>query len=256
METETNQTPAQPDNAAASPAKKQPHTLREIIESDEFKRQMGLALPKHLTPDRMARVAVTLLIKTPALAQCSPASFLLAMMTCSALGLEPDGRRAHLIPYGKDVQLIVDYKGIVELVLRSGQVSKIHADVVCENDHFDVDRGEIVAHKIDYRKPRGEPFAAYSIVRFKDGAEKCEVMTAEEIDAVRSRSRAGKSGPWVTDWREMAKKTVFRRMSKWLPLSAEIRDAVESDDDQFDYAKTKNVTPRGEMFPGLGEETK
>jgi len=137
------------------------------------------------------------------------------------------------------------------LAMRSGQVATIHADVVCEEDVFDVDRGAIVAHKIDYRKPRGAVFAAYSIVRFKDGAEKSEVMTREEVEAVRSRSRAGKSGPWVTDWNEMAKKTVFRRLSKWLPLSAEIRDVVEADDDQFDNHRERNVTPKGDPFPGL-----
>jgi recombination protein RecT len=255
MESETTtpaQAPATTQTAPApAPATKQPQSVREIIESAEFKRQMGLALPKHLTPDRMARVAITALLKTPALAQCNPASLLKALMDCSALGLEPDGRRAHLIPYGKEVQLIVDYKGIVELVMRGGQVSNIHADVVCENDLFTVDRGQIVEHKIDYRQPRGKVYAAYSLVRFRDGGEKAEVMTVEEVEAIRSRSRAGKSGPWVTDWNEMAKKTVFRRLSKWLPLSAEIRDAVEADDDQFENHRERNVTPMGDPFPGL-----
>ena len=63
---------------------------------------------------------------------------------------------------------------------------------------------------------------------------KAEVMTTEEVERIRARSKAGKEGPWVTDWNEMAKKTVFRRLSKWLPLSAEYRDAVDKDDDVLD----------------------
>lgn len=153
------------------------------------------------------------------------------MLTCSQLGLEPDGRRAHLIPYGKTCQLIIDYKGLVELAMRSGEVSNIHADVICENDEFLCDRGQIVKHEIDYRKERGSVFAAYAICRFKDGSEKSEVMSVMEIDAIRKRSRASGSGPWVTDYNEMAKKTVFRRLSKWLPLSSEFREALEKDAD-------------------------
>jgi recombination protein RecT len=69
----------------------------------------------------------------------------------------------------------------------------------------------------------------------KDGTCKCEVMGLDQIEAIRKRSRAGSSGPWVTDWDEMAKKTVFRRASKWLSLSPELRDAVNVDDDQIEH---------------------
>jgi recombination protein RecT len=127
--------------------------------------------------------------------------------------------------------------------MRSGIVSNLHADVVCENDTFTVDRGEIKEHKINYREPRGKVYAAYAICRFKDGSEKSEVMTKEEVDAIRGRSRAGNSGPWVSDYNEMAKKTVFRRLSKWLPLSPEERDAVESDDSQFENRTIEVAKP-------------
>jgi len=70
-------------------------------------------------------------------------------------------------------------------------------------------------------------------------------MTKAEIEAIRNRSRAGKSGPWVTDFAEMAKKTVVRRLSKMLPLSSEIMRHVEADDDQF---KMRNVTPTAPSF--------
>ena len=199
---------------------------------------MALALPKHLTPDRFVRVAINAMMRTPTLAQCDHASFFNCLLNLSALGLEPDGRRAHLIPYWNskrnihEAQLIVDYKGLVELAMRSGKVSLIHADVVCENDLFEYDMGEIKAHKINFREPRGEMYAAYCIIRMKDGTVKAEVMSKDEIEAIRKRSRAGNAGPWITDFSEMSKKTVFRRASKWIELSPELRDAFEKDDDR------------------------
>lgn len=214
-----------------------PKTLRTRLEGEEFRAQVAKALPRHLTPDRFIRVAATAIMRTPKLAECDQVSFFNALLSLSQLGLEPDGRRAHLIPFENrkrgvtECQLIVDYKGLAELAMRSGTVSHIHADVVCENDVFEYDRGEIKRHLIDFKRPRGAVYAAYAICRFKDGTEKAEVMNREEIEAIRQRSKAGQSGPWVTDWNEMAKKTVFRRLSKWLPLSPEYRDALDVDAD-------------------------
>jgi len=161
------------------------------------------------------------------------------LLDLSALGIEPDGRRAHLIPYGKECTLILDYKGIAELVMRSGTVASIHADKVCVNDAFEVDTGRIVTHKPNYAADRGIAYAYYVLITFKDGTEKSEVMTRDECEAIRKRSRAGSSGPWVTDFDEMAKKTVFRRASKWLPLSPEIQDVIRRDEE----TEYRNVTP-------------
>lgn len=231
--------PAQNNTKSGPPAAKGTETVGDLMRTEGFKKAVAAALPAHLKAERFMRVALTTLTRTPKLQQCDQASFASAMLTLSQLGLEPDGRRAHLIPFQNakrgcfECQVIVDYKGIVELVMRSGKVSNIHADVVCENDVFEYDRGELKAHKPNFRQPRGEVYAVYALIRFKDGSEKCEVMTREEVEEVRKRSRASKAGPWVTDWNEMAKKTVFRRLSKWLELSPELRDAVEADDDHF-----------------------
>lgn len=208
--------------------------LKQLINSKAMRSQFALALPKHLTAERFSRIAITALTRTPKLQDCTPESLMKCLLDLSAMGLEPDGRRAHLIPYGKECTLVVDYKGLVELVMRSGSVSSIHADKVCDGDEFEWDRGEVKKHKIDFRSKRGESYAFYIIVKFKDGTEKHEVMTRDEVESIRKRSRAGNSGPWVTDFDEMAKKTVFRRASKWLPLSPEIRDAMEKDGDELE----------------------
>jgi recombination protein RecT len=224
-----------------------PATIRTRLESPDFAAAVAKALPKHLTPERFIRVAITTMTKTPKLAQCDQASFFGALLTLSQFGLEPDGRRAHLIPYGTTCQLVIDYKGLVEMAMRSGQVASIHADKVCEHDQFRVNRGQVEQHEIDYRKPRGAAYAYYALIIFKDGAQKSEVMTREEVDAIRKRSRAGTNGPWVTDYDEMAKKTVFKRASKWLPLSADVIDLMEKDDDRFD--EIKRVGPVAEPAP-------
>lgn len=243
----------QPNGALAQ--KPRPTTLKGWLQGDDFKAAVAQALPRHCTPERFIRSAITALTRTPDLQNCEPAGFLSAMITLSQYGLEPDGRRAHLIPFRNnkrgvtEVQLIIDYKGLAELVMRSGVVSYVHADIVCEKDVFEHDKGEVKRHTIDFKsQSRGAVYAAYALCRFKDGTEKAEVMTRAEIEAIRGRSRAGRSGPWVTDWNEMAKKTAFRRLSKWLPLSSEIREAIEVDDDRLETESLRQVasTTEGE----------
>jgi recombination protein RecT len=205
-------------------------TIRDHLHSDAFANQIAEILPKHLKPERMVRVAAAALKKTPALTKCDQASFFSAMIQLSQWGLEPDGRRAHLIPYGTTCTLVLDYKGLVELILRTGNVSAIHADKVCDADEFVYDCGQVIRHRIDFRKPRGEAYAYVCIITRKDGTKKCEVMSLDEVNAIRKRSGSPNKGPWVTDFDEMAKKTVFKRASKWCELSSEIRDAIEHDD--------------------------
>lgn len=232
-------------------------TLRQHLESPAFMSAVAKALPKHLTADRFIRVALTAITRTPKLASCDQASFFSSLLTLSQLGLEPDGRRAHLIPFENrkrgvvECQLIIDYKGLAELAFRSGQISTLHADVVRDGDLFTYSAGKLEQHvpwflRKDAAKPgaEGEIIAVYATAEFRDGSRKTEVLSRSEVEAVRQRSRAGGSGPWVSDWSEMAKKTAFRRLSKWLPLSPELRDAIDADDDQLE----KNVTPVAERI--------
>ena len=219
-------------------------TIKDRIQGDEFRKAVAHVLPKHLTPDRFVRIAIMAITRTPKLAECDQASFFGALMTLSQLGLEPDGRRAHLIPFRNtkrncmECQLIVDWKGLAELAMRSGMVSYLHADIVSDGDLFEYDMGRVVKHvpwflRRDESKPQdpGDVIAAYAFAEFKDGTRKAEVLSIREVEGIRARSKSADSGPWVTDWSEMAKKTAFRRLSKWLPLSPEFRDAVDKDDE-------------------------
>ena len=228
-------------------------TLRSQIESPAFAAQVAKVLPKILTPDRFIRVAVTAMTRNPKLRECDQASFFGAMLSLAQMGLEPDGRRAHLIPFENrrrgcvECQLIIDYKGLAELAMRSGTISYLHADVLRDGDVFDYSLGEIAKHvphylRRDADKPEkaGDVFAVYAVARFKDGSTKAEVMSIDDVEGIRKRSRSGSSGPWQTDYNEMAKKTAFRRLSKWLPLSPEYRDALDNDGDDIDTLR--NVT--------------
>lgn len=227
-----------------------PKDIRSLIMSDAMKKQFAAALPDHLSPERFARIALTALTRTPKLAECTQESLMRCLLDLSALGLEPDGRRAHLIPYKDQCTLILDWKGLAELAMRSGIIAKLHADVVCENDEFDYNLGEVVSHKINFRQPRGEMYAAYAMAVTKEGPVFVAVLNKDEIDSVMKRSQGYKSAiqynkthPWITDYNEMAKKTAFRRLSKWLPLSAEFRDAVDKDDD-LPPLEPRDVTPK------------
>ena len=214
--------------------------LRSLIASDKFKDQVALALPAHCTPDRFARIALSALNRTPKLADCSQSSVLKCLMDLSAFGLEPDGRNAHLIPYGNECQLIIDWKGLVALAKRNGDVTAWQAFDVCENDLFTWENGE-VKHSIDYRKDRGKPQCYYSKVTLKDGGASYEVMTLAEVEAIRARSKSKNNGPWVTDFGEMAKKTVVRRHSKQLDLSPQVQDAVATDTGDFEDQRQMRV---------------
>lgn len=216
-------------NPAATDQKRD---IRALINSDAVKNQLAMVLPKHMTADRMARVAITAILKTPKLMQCKPESLLQALMLCSQTGLEPDGRNAHLIPYGDTVQVIFDYKGLVALAERNG-VKNIRAVAVCDNDEFNFeikDGRPTVSHKIDWKRPRGNAYVFYGTCLRNDELD-VEVMHKDDIDAIRRRSKASGSGPWVTDYEEMAKKTVLRRMSKRWDISPEAFDGINQDYD-------------------------
>lgn len=244
-----SQVATQPAGPVAAPSAKK--TFEQLVASDQFKSQIAAALPKHLTPERFIRVLMTATMKNPQLLECTQESMFKGIFDCAAAGLELDGRRAHLVPLRNtkkqgaplEANLWLDYKGIAELVMRSGVVSNIHADVICENDIFEYDRGELKRHTIDFKKPRGEMYAAYCIIRMKDGGEKVEVMGKEDIDRIRNGSMGKNATPWTQHYNEQAKKTVFKRASKWVPLSPETRDVVEDKDEVIDISSSPSNAP-------------
>ncbi len=211
--------------------------LKKILTSDAMMEQFAKALPRHLSAERFVRICSTALLRTPLLAECTQESFFKCLLDLSAMGLEPDGVRAHLIPFRNnsdgtvECTLLIDYKGLVEIVRRSDSVSRIHADIVCPGDIFEFNAGSIVRHTWDLSNERGALIAAYAMVVHKDGTNQAVVLQKSEVEAVRQRSRSKDKGPWVTDYAEMAKKTAFRRLCKWLTLSPEVLQHISEDDE-------------------------
>lgn len=217
-------------------------TLADLMSDAKIKAQMALALPKHLNADRLARIAMTEMRRVPALAKTSPESFLGAIMQCAQLGLEPSNGLGHayLIPFGNgkdskgraNVQLIIGYRGMIDLARRSGQILSISARAVYEHDDFSYEYGlhEDLKHVPFEGGDAGVLTHVYAVARLKDGGVQFEVMSRKQIEAVRAQSKAANSGPWVTHFEEMAKKTVIRRLFKYLPVSIEMQQATVLDE--------------------------
>ncbi|WP_026678189.1 recombination protein RecT [Fictibacillus gelatini] len=224
---------------AASPAQTIAAYLKKMAPEIEK------ALPSHMNPDRLARIALTTIRTNPTLLECTVPSLMGAVMQSAQLGLEP-GLIGHcyFVPFNnkkkgpdgreyweKDVQFIIGYKGMIDLARRSGQIQNIYAYTVHENDEFEYALG--LHPKLEHKPAtgnRGKMTHAYAVAHFKDGGYQFEVMDVEEIEKRKKRSKASKNGPWVTDYEEMAKKTVIRHMWKYLPISIEIQEQAAQDE--------------------------
>ena len=195
-----------------------------------------MAIPKNLTVERLLRVSMTAIRNNPKLLDCSQQSLLACIMGCATLGLEPEPflGQAYMVPYFNkkknclEAQLIPGYRGYITLARRSGEVQSVQAQVVYENDFFNLQYG--LRETLDHTPAegdRGEVKGAYVIFRYKDGSYSFDYMPKSDIDKIKGRSKSANSGPWVTDYPEMAKKTVIRRHVKLAPLSVELAKATE-----------------------------
>ena len=216
------------------PAVQKVADIRGLLEKS--RKQMEMALPKHLTADRLLRVAMTSIQRTPKLMECTPQSLLACVMVCAQLGLEPDQflGQAYLVPFRDNKKgvtictLIPGYRGYIALARRSGEVQSISSQVVYEKDHFELSYGidDKLVHRPHIDGDRGKPIGAFVVFKYKDGGYSFDFMSTEDIEKIRKRSKAATDGPWVTDWAEMAKKTVIKRHVKLAPLSVEFQRAV------------------------------
>jgi recombination protein RecT len=223
-------------STAVTTKPERPTTIQGMLVA--YKSEIARALPKHLSADRMARVALTECRKTPALLRCKPESLFGAVIQASQLGLEPGGAMGHsyLIPFGQEVQFIVGYRGMIDLARRSGQIVSLEAHPVYKGDTFSCTFGlhSDLKHEPAWDTPDRTDAAnlqfVYAVAKLKDGGTQFEVMSRQEVDAIRNRSKAGKAGPWVSDYAAMALKTVIRRLFKYLPVSIEMQRAVALDE--------------------------
>lgn len=233
-----------------------PITLRARLDqmTPEFKK----ALPGHITAERFVRTAQTAIALTRNIEKVkNPASLLAACTKAATDGLILDGREAALVvDYNGDVQYRPMMRGLLKLAYQSGQIKSLVVEPVREKDHFDhepTNAEQPIVHKVDHREDRGNVYAVYALAELMSGGIVHEVMNLKDVNAIRDRSdayRAFKNGkikstPWETDWAEMARKTVFRRISKYLPSSTD-RDAFQQAAERIDEEYTLDHTEAGE----------
>lgn len=244
-------------------------------------------VPKHMTPERLARITLTAISRTPKLAECTPASIVGAVMNCATLGLEPNLiGHAYLVPFynGKagvmECQFQIGYKGQIDLIRRTGDVSKIYAETVYENDLFVYLKGEdkrlihvpfdmlhllenflpdkdggfldiMIAEAVrDIRKrnpkDQGKPVRYYSAYRLKDGSFDFVTMTKQQclIHAEtfsKSKYNGNFVGPWLEHFDAMCKKTCIKEMAKYMPISIEIQEKLTTDEAVLKLRKDNGI---------------
>ena len=241
---------------AKPPAVRDSSPVQQFKEELELRKKMfGTMLPAHVPVEKFTSNILAAVTMTPALLKCDRGTLFKSAMVAANLGLmvDPVLGHAYLIPYGSVVQCIPGYKGLIHLARQSGEIASLYAHEVYENDTFDMELGtnKRIIHKPLLTGERGAligVYAAWSYSKAIDQSGKLamdfEYMTIADIEAIRNRSKAGNSGPWKTDYVQMARKTVIRRASKYLPLSVQ-RAAVL--DTAFDTGASVDVTDGGEV---------
>lgn len=221
-------------------------SIQQLVEKSAS--ELGKALPAHMRPERIVRIALTTLRLNPKLYQCDPYSFLGALFQCAQLGLEPNVEgQAYIIPYQdrKNNRLVaqfqIGYKGYVDLFWRHESALDIRAEKVCEKDHFQYDLGE---NKLSHIPPafgieRGKTIGYYAIAHLRGGGMTFKVMSREEALAFgkqfskcydRKEGKFFDGTPWAEHFDAMAMKTVLKQLLKTLPKSVEIQHALSMDE--------------------------
>lgn len=218
--------------------KKKNKTMQDYVKAMEG--EIAKALPSVITPERFTRMVLSAISTNSKLAECTPQSFLGSMMTAAQLGVEPNTAlgQAYIIPYRNhgtmEAQFQLGYKGLIDLAYRSGDVSIIQAQAVYENDEFEYELGlnPNLVHK-PATKDRGEAIAYYAVFKTKDGGYGFEVMSIDDVKKhakTYSKAYDSNSSPWKSNFDEMAKKTVLKRVLKYAPLKSDFVRGVTADE--------------------------
>lgn len=212
-------------------------TMQQYIKSMEG--EIKKALPSVITPERFTRMVLSAISVNPALGQCTPKSFLGAMMSAAQLGVEPNTPlgQAYILPYKNhgvlEAQFQLGYKGLIDLAYRSGEVEVVQSHVVYENDTFECEYGlDPKLTHIPADKDRGEPIKVYAVFKTKSGGYGFEVMSMEDVRLHASKySKAydPSFSPWKSNFEEMAKKTVLKKVLKYAPLKSDFVRGISQD---------------------------
>lgn len=262
---------AEKQNAVATTATKTPASFAGMKQKDvqqvlaKYSDQMMAVLPKHLTSERMIAMAATEITRNPAIAGCSTASLVGAVLQASILGFEPVAALGYcyFVPYGKDVQFQIGYKGMLALARNCKGVKTVYAEVVRESDKFVYTLG---LHRDLIHEPSGDlnsPIThVYAVAEFENGGNQFIVLSKAEVERLRKRSPMQANGPkgaWATDYDAMAKAKALKQLAKYLPLSINDRANIATDGatlkpDNFEDGRVKTEDIEySEVDPSTGE---
>lgn len=205
----------------------------QVIKSMEL--QISQAVPKGIEPQRVIQMAAHLVSKSPAIADCTAQSIVSAVMEAAVLGLRISSAlgQCYFVPYAGKVQFQIGYRGWIELARRSGKIRDLYAHCVYEGDDFEYELGLEPKLKHKPAQMAGKMTHVYAVAHYIDGGYSFMVMAKDEIEKLRLRNpaqREAPSGAWKTDYEEMAKAKVIKRLSKYMPLSDEMATASAADD--------------------------
>lgn len=248
----TNKLQTTTDN---KPAVKKEDTIASFFES--MRPTLAAVLPKHLTPDKMLRLAVVAVKSNKKLLECDKVSLLAAVLQSAQVGLEPNTPlgEAYIIPYGKEAQFQMSYKGIISLAYKSEQYQVIYAMEVYANDEFYYCYGlnpELV-HKPS-QSPEGEPTFYYAVFKLKNGGFDFRVWPRAKVEKhalqYSQAYKKGWSSPWKSDFDAMAKKTVLKDLLKYAPKSVEFAKYMAMDETvKADLSGDMNEIPSIDITP-------
>jgi recombination protein RecT len=228
--------------------------VKELLWNDAAKTQLQQVAAAHMKPERMMRLMANAIRTTPKLGECDPMSLLGGLMTCAGLGLEPNTIMGHayLIPFKNnrkkitEVQLVVGYKGLIDLARRSGHITSISANIHYSDDEvWEYEEGTEARLRHIPGAQEGDKRHAYAIAKFRDGGHAYVVLPWAKVMKIRNGSQGWQTAvkfgatdrnPWKSHEDEMAKKTAIRALAKYLPLSVEFRDALTVDGGKADFA--------------------
>lgn len=233
---------------------KQPEIVRLL---NLHKEEIAKAMPRAISADRAARIAITAVKMNPALMDCNPRSVFAAVIQAAQMGLDVGVLgEAYLVPYGNACQLISGYQGLMKLCRNTGKVVDIYAHEVRERDTFDCTFGlnrELIHEPMKRHgfpapeEDRGEITGFYAVAVLVDGTRTFWPMSISDVLKIRDNSkgyqsakRRNKSHPWMTDFVPMGMKTAIRALCKWLPRSPEL-SLMMAMDDAADRDKSQNL---------------
>lgn len=225
-------------------------TVASLLE--QYKPQLVHCLPKYMSADRMIRVSLSEFRKNPELQKCDPLSFCSAVMQAGQLGLDLGGAlgEAWLVPYGHEVQLSIGYRGYLKQARKSKEVKDIYAHCVFEGDTFSCALGTapIVVHEPKFQSPNMTH--VYAVFLSATGGIDIEIMCKDEVDAHRQKFAKATSKAWANNYNEMAKKTVLRRLIKRVPMTAELIETVDYENQKYNVIEAE---PAPEKYQALVE---